>query len=242
LTRRVASLFADLNDPISIRCTEAEELAIRRVAAIKGVRVIDAAQDVTFTWSIDSGMFSDDVLMTNTSSFPLSGVAFHLWADNGSKSVEAVLAAEAIGVGATHRWSKQIRVGASELRRSDVLLCCDQDWDAAAAKRRMERHGAAVVPEITAATAQARVRVPLTRGAYVRRVFFISYGVAFTILLFLMRTVWRTADGERSSIPAAIGSTLLDSLLFSVFPVLWVLLRFSAADAEARRQRRAARH
>jgi len=92
--------------------------------------------EIRYDWDIKFGLLSDDIVLTNRSSFPLTNVVLDvdLRQPMGSDGVLAILensfplklSAEVIAPGQSHRWPRAVTIPGSKLSHKSAKLACDQ--------------------------------------------------------------------------------------------------------------------
>lgn len=81
---------------------------------------------VKYQWHIKWSVLNDDILLTNTSAFPLTNVVFSPTITSGGKVWAPKLKAERIDLGQTFSWPNAISVPGSRFDNSASTLVCDQ--------------------------------------------------------------------------------------------------------------------
>jgi tetratricopeptide (TPR) repeat protein len=86
------------------------------------------AVKITYTWAIDWGTFNDDIILTNTSKFPISGVVLDaVFVENGTRWTTRMKTNVIIRPGESYRWVKVVSIRRSHLTACSATLTCDQN-------------------------------------------------------------------------------------------------------------------
>lgn len=78
-------------------------------------------------WDLQYGIFNDDILLRNDSTYPLTGVVFRPTIHAGGKEWSPVLKAEIIQPGEVYRWSNVVSIPNSRYDNVTLSFQCDQD-------------------------------------------------------------------------------------------------------------------
>jgi len=90
----------------------------------------DAFRELTrvkFEWSINWGIFNDDIVLVNRSPFAITNVVFRARIESGGRAWTPELHADAVGPGQSHTWENCISIPGSRYDKTTETLSCDQN-------------------------------------------------------------------------------------------------------------------
>lgn len=102
------------NDPRLARLRQAQSTAFQKLVELK------------WSWSIRSGLLSDDISLTNQSRFPMTNVVLNVDLQQDQRNWQETLGVDAIAPGATHVWRNALSVSGGRPTSSEATLNCDQ--------------------------------------------------------------------------------------------------------------------
>lgn len=85
------------------------------------------AVSIDWEWNIAWGVFNDDIIMTNKSRFPLTGVIFTADLEQDGKRWRPQMTAEVIMPGETYKWENIVSIPKGRLSKGTANMVCDQN-------------------------------------------------------------------------------------------------------------------
>ena|GEM_PF-2240786 len=82
---------------------------------------------ITWRWNIVYGIFNDDIVLTNTSSFPITNVIVDARLEQGSKSWSRRLNTDLLMPGESKTWENVVSIPGGRLTKATVTMRCDQN-------------------------------------------------------------------------------------------------------------------
>lgn len=87
------------------------------------------ATEVRWTWRIVYGIFNDDIVVTNKSTFALTKVVVQARLEQDDRVWTPELQVDSISPGQSYTWSNVVSIPSSRLTKASAVLICDQNPD-----------------------------------------------------------------------------------------------------------------